>query len=245
MIQRGRGILRLISAFRRDAEEVTATAIPLRNGRLRMAGVALTCVACGGAAHTSGSAPVGGAGADGGAGAASSTTPICDGSASARLRIFAEPQNVRELRGSIVRVENGYPSLLIDCRTRMTVVCCHSRTLQRHEARVAWSLRGAQRAGVDRRCQTPLAPVLAHATANLAAFVVDMSVGLDDRLAGFERLCRDLWASIWDDPNTQMHGRGGQEQAGVDIYGQPRTGSGYSAVQCKRQRLGQRGDFRA
>ncbi|MEO6603623.1 MAG: restriction endonuclease [Polyangiaceae bacterium] len=51
----------------------------------------------------------------------------------------------------------------------------------------------------------------------------------------FERLCRDLWASIWDDPNTQMHGRGGQEQAGVDIYGRPRTGGGFSAVQCKRK----------
>jgi hypothetical protein len=51
----------------------------------------------------------------------------------------------------------------------------------------------------------------------------------------FERLCRDLWASIWEDPNTQMNGRGGQEQAGVDIYGQPGVGGGYSAVQCKRK----------
>jgi hypothetical protein len=51
----------------------------------------------------------------------------------------------------------------------------------------------------------------------------------------FERLCRDLWASIWEDPNTQMNGRDGQEQAGVDIYGQPGVGGGYSAVQCKRK----------
>jgi len=59
-------------------------------------------VGCGGAASSSSVAPD------------AMTPPICDGSANLRLRIFVEPQNGRELRGSIVRVENGYQSLMID-----------------------------------------------------------------------------------------------------------------------------------
>ena len=37
----------------------------------------------------------------------------------------------------------------------------------------------------------------------------------------FEDLCHKLWRSIWGDPNTQKHGRRGQAQHGVDIYGKP------------------------
>ena len=37
----------------------------------------------------------------------------------------------------------------------------------------------------------------------------------------FEDLCHKLWRSIWGDPNTQKHGRKGQAQHGVDIYGKP------------------------
>lgn len=69
-----------------------------------VAAVAFTCIACGGANHSA--APAEGGDAE--------AAPICDGSASLRLRIFIEPQNARELRGGIVRVENGYPSLMID-----------------------------------------------------------------------------------------------------------------------------------
>ena len=36
-----------------------------------------------------------------------------------------------------------------------------------------------------------------------------------------ERLCRDLWAEIWADPNTLANGRLGQSQNGVDVYGIP------------------------
>lgn len=39
---------------------------------------------------------------------------ICDGASELKLRVFVEPQNGRELRGSVVRVENGYPSLMVD-----------------------------------------------------------------------------------------------------------------------------------
>ncbi|HVF61237.1 MAG TPA: hypothetical protein VNJ70_15625 [Thermoanaerobaculia bacterium] len=53
--------------------------------------------------------------------------------------------------------------------------------------------------------------------------------GWDD----FEDLCRDLWAVLWEDPDTRKHGRRGQPQAGVDIYGRPQRGAQWSGVQCK------------
>lgn len=37
----------------------------------------------------------------------------------------------------------------------------------------------------------------------------------------FESLCHDLWKEIWKDPNAQKNGRSGQEQHGVDVFGQP------------------------
>jgi len=49
----------------------------------------------------------------------------------------------------------------------------------------------------------------------------------------FETLCCDLWREIWDDSNTQKNGRQGQEQAGVDIFGQPRKGKKWAGIQCK------------
>ena len=48
----------------------------------------------------------------------------------------------------------------------------------------------------------------------------------------FERLCCDLYRGIWGDPETQMHGRSGQEQKGVDVYGRE-PGVGWVGVQCK------------
>lgn len=50
----------------------------------------------------------------------------------------------------------------------------------------------------------------------------------------FESLCCDLWARIWNDPNTQKNGRSGQVQHGVDIFGAPQNACGkYYAIQCK------------
>jgi WD40 repeat protein len=49
----------------------------------------------------------------------------------------------------------------------------------------------------------------------------------------FEDLCRDLWRCLWRDPETQKHGRSGQPQAGVDVYGRPSCGSKWVGVQCK------------
>lgn len=51
----------------------------------------------------------------------------------------------------------------------------------------------------------------------------------------FEEMVRDLYALIWDDRETQRHGRTGQPQAGVDVYGQPaQSHSKYVGIQCKR-----------
>ncbi len=49
----------------------------------------------------------------------------------------------------------------------------------------------------------------------------------------FESLCCDLWKSIWGDPDTKMHGRRGQPQAGVDVYGHPTYSRKLHGVQCK------------
>lgn len=48
----------------------------------------------------------------------------------------------------------------------------------------------------------------------------------------FERKTRELIACILNDPNTQMHGRTGQKQNGVDIYGYRRKDC-HVGVQCK------------
>ncbi len=50
----------------------------------------------------------------------------------------------------------------------------------------------------------------------------------------FEDLCRDLFAAEWGDPETKKHGRSGQKQYGVDVYG--RRQDHWQGVQCKRRR---------
>jgi len=54
----------------------------------------------------------------------------------------------------------------------------------------------------------------------------------------FEELCCDLWRELWGDPHTRMHGRRGQPQHGVDIYGQPGGGPEWAGVQCKGKNRG-------
>jgi hypothetical protein len=49
----------------------------------------------------------------------------------------------------------------------------------------------------------------------------------------FERMCHALWTHIWEDPNTQMNGRSGQAQYGVDVYGTAKGADRISGVQCK------------
>ncbi|MBK9449149.1 MAG: hypothetical protein IPN95_06995 [Bacteroidetes bacterium] len=49
----------------------------------------------------------------------------------------------------------------------------------------------------------------------------------------FESLCKKLWGEIWKCPEIQQHGRLGQEQFGVDIFGIPKGEDGYFGIQCK------------
>jgi hypothetical protein len=51
----------------------------------------------------------------------------------------------------------------------------------------------------------------------------------------FERKTRQLFASVLSDPNVQMHGRSGQPQHGVDIWGyRNNERSRAVGIQCKR-----------
>ncbi len=50
----------------------------------------------------------------------------------------------------------------------------------------------------------------------------------------FESMCADLYTRVWQDEDTQKHGRQGQPQAGVDVYGQ-HDGKKYTGVQCKKK----------
>lgn len=49
----------------------------------------------------------------------------------------------------------------------------------------------------------------------------------------FEDFCCDLWRQIWKSKNTQKHGRKGQTQCGVDVFGIPDGELKYQGVQCK------------
>lgn len=57
----------------------------------------------------------------------------------------------------------------------------------------------------------------------------------------FEDICVDLLKRRWGDPYVNRHGRSGQKQHGVDIYGKPvhlkGCGSEIAAAQCKRVKV--------
>lgn len=52
----------------------------------------------------------------------------------------------------------------------------------------------------------------------------------------FEVLCADLFRHVWKDPGTQMNGRTGQPQHGVDVFGRPDGGPHYAGVQARKKR---------
>jgi hypothetical protein len=54
----------------------------------------------------------------------------------------------------------------------------------------------------------------------------------------FEEMTRDLFAAHWKDDNTQVYGRPGQGQDGVDVYGQPNRAGLYYGIQCKLRSQG-------
>ena len=49
----------------------------------------------------------------------------------------------------------------------------------------------------------------------------------------FERLCFDVFSRVWKTNDAEMHGRVGQPQAGVDVYGTDRVEGRFVGVQCK------------
>ncbi len=54
------------------------------------------------------------------------------------------------------------------------------------------------------------------------------------RFEDFEELCLDLWKCLWNDDHAQMHGRRGQSQNGVDVYGcRDGDANAWEGVQCK------------
>jgi len=51
----------------------------------------------------------------------------------------------------------------------------------------------------------------------------------------FEELALALFREVWRDPNAKLHGRSGQGQHGVDVYGEDHFGkTGLTGVQCKQ-----------
>ncbi len=63
-----------------------------------------------------------------------------------------------------------------------------------------------------------------------------------DRWQDFEDLCCDLFRRMWSDPGAQKHGRQGEAQRGVDIFGQPDRGPQWEGVQCKAKSKGKQLD---
>ena len=49
----------------------------------------------------------------------------------------------------------------------------------------------------------------------------------------FETLCFKLWSEIWQCPEIKKHGRTGNDQQGVDVYGIPKGETAYYGIQCK------------
>jgi hypothetical protein len=50
----------------------------------------------------------------------------------------------------------------------------------------------------------------------------------------FEHMCFDLYSRLWRTNGAEMHGRRGQPQAGVDVFGTDNYERGrFTGVQCK------------
>jgi len=58
----------------------------------------------------------------------------------------------------------------------------------------------------------------------------------------FERLTLDICRKLWSNDYAERHGRTGQAQAGVDVYGHNRGAGEFTGVQCKK-RSGIHGDI--
>lgn len=54
----------------------------------------------------------------------------------------------------------------------------------------------------------------------------------------FEDICADLFMLEWGDPAAVRHGRKGQRQHGVDIYGRPTTQAATKAFNARAKACG-------
>jgi hypothetical protein len=54
----------------------------------------------------------------------------------------------------------------------------------------------------------------------------------------FERLTFDLYSRMWKTSDAELHGRTGQPQSGVDVYGTDRVENHFTGVQCKGKEQG-------
>src|SRR3954471_24396080 len=48
-----------------------------------------------------------------------------------------------------------------------------------------------------------------------------------------ESICFDVFSRMWKTTDAELHGRTGQPQAGVDVYGTNRVEGIFTGVQCK------------
>lgn len=55
----------------------------------------------------------------------------------------------------------------------------------------------------------------------------------------FEDVCKELWRAHWSCREIQSHGRNGQAQYGVDVFGIPDGEDKYYGIQCKHKSVGE------
>lgn len=55
----------------------------------------------------------------------------------------------------------------------------------------------------------------------------------------FEDVCKELWRDNWPCREIQSHGRNGQAQYGVDVFGIPDGEDKYYGIQCKHKSIGE------
>jgi tetratricopeptide (TPR) repeat protein len=68
--------------------------------------------------------------------------------------------------------------------------------------------------------------------------VVNRALPPPNNWQDFESLCFDLYSRTWKTNDAEMHGRRGQPQAGVDVYGHDRVEARLVGVQCKGKEEG-------
>ncbi len=55
----------------------------------------------------------------------------------------------------------------------------------------------------------------------------------------FEDVCKELWRANWPCREIESHGRNGQAQCGIDVFGIPDGENRYYGIQCKHKSVGE------